>query len=120
MAGVCGIYFAPNNGYSYFSRRLVLRYVYYVYIRCITHNHFQNICCLQIPDPCKLAHSIVASIAETKVQKSKFLLRLIPVEVTCKVKQFTIGSFLMGDAFMISSSNIVTFVSCAPKEQHVI
>lgn len=36
-----------------------------------------------MPDPVKLAHNIVTTISNTG-QKSKFLLRLLPVEVTCK------------------------------------
>ncbi|KAK6640940.1 hypothetical protein RUM44_012638 [Polyplax serrata] len=35
-----------------------------------------------VPDPVKLAYSIMLSMSD--VQKSKFLLRLLPVEITCK------------------------------------
>lgn len=37
-----------------------------------------------VDDPVKIAYSIIRHIAETKEQKTRFLLRLIPVEKTCK------------------------------------
>lgn len=37
-----------------------------------------------VPSPVKLAYSIVKDISETKLQQTKVLIRLIPIEVTCK------------------------------------
>ncbi|XP_059620121.1 THUMP domain-containing protein 1 homolog [Phlebotomus argentipes] len=37
-----------------------------------------------LPDPRELGLKIVRDIAETKVQRSKFLLRLVPVEIVCR------------------------------------
>ncbi|KAK7868704.1 hypothetical protein R5R35_008230 [Gryllus longicercus] len=37
-----------------------------------------------LPDPTELAYSIMTDIDTTKKQRSRFLLRLIPVETTCK------------------------------------
>lgn len=37
-----------------------------------------------IPDPIPLAFKIVKDIANTKVQKTRYLLRLVPVEAVCK------------------------------------
>lgn len=39
-----------------------------------------------IEDPVKLCHSIVEDIHATKRQKTRFLLRLVPVEVSCSIK----------------------------------
>nr|XP_018906518.1 PREDICTED: THUMP domain-containing protein 1 homolog [Bemisia tabaci] len=37
-----------------------------------------------LDDPVKLAHSILAEIADTKQQRTRFLLRMIPVEAVCR------------------------------------
>ncbi|VVC29990.1 Hypothetical protein CINCED_3A022289 [Cinara cedri] len=37
-----------------------------------------------IEDPCSLMYKILEDIEKTKVQKTKFLLRMLPVDVTCK------------------------------------
>ncbi|CAG9854120.1 unnamed protein product [Phyllotreta striolata] len=37
-----------------------------------------------LDDPVKLAHSIVCELKSTGVQQTKFLIRLVPIEVTCK------------------------------------
>ncbi|CAG9769880.1 unnamed protein product [Ceutorhynchus assimilis] len=39
-----------------------------------------------VEDPVKLAEAIMSEIFEKKTQETKFLLRLVPVEVTCKAK----------------------------------
>ncbi|XP_039284244.1 THUMP domain-containing protein 1 isoform X4 [Nilaparvata lugens] len=45
-------------------------------------------CCVfikaKIPDPVKLAATIMEDVASTKTQKTRYLIRLLPVEVTCK------------------------------------
>ncbi|XP_077292770.1 THUMP domain-containing protein 1 homolog [Arctopsyche grandis] len=38
-----------------------------------------------VEDPVVLGHTIAKHIADTKIQKSRFLLRLVPIEVTCSV-----------------------------------
>uniref|UniRef100_A0A2S2QKB6 THUMP domain-containing protein 1 n=1 Tax=Sipha flava TaxID=143950 RepID=A0A2S2QKB6_9HEMI len=37
-----------------------------------------------IEDPCELMYKILEDIENTKVQKTKFLLRMIPISITCK------------------------------------
>ncbi|RZF39564.1 hypothetical protein LSTR_LSTR001085 [Laodelphax striatellus] len=45
-------------------------------------------CCVfikaKIPDPVKLAATIMEDVQSTKTQKTRYLIRLLPVEVTCK------------------------------------
>lgn len=43
-----------------------------------------------VEDPVSLGYTIVKHIAETKLQKTRFLLRMIPIEVTCGVTITTI------------------------------
>lgn len=40
---------------------------------------------LQIEDPCDLMYKMLEDIEKTKVQKTKFLLRMLPIPITCKV-----------------------------------
>lgn len=51
-------------------------------------------CCVfiqaNVEDPVSLGYTIVKHIAETKLQKARFLLRMIPIEVTCSVTITTI------------------------------
>ncbi|KAK5642979.1 hypothetical protein RI129_009146 [Pyrocoelia pectoralis] len=37
-----------------------------------------------LEDPVKLAHSIIEDIFKNKQQKTRFLIRLVPIEITCK------------------------------------
>lgn len=37
-----------------------------------------------LDDPVELAHAILKDVHETKTQQTRFLLRLVPVEITCK------------------------------------
>ncbi|KAG5887035.1 hypothetical protein JTB14_029994 [Gonioctena quinquepunctata] len=37
-----------------------------------------------VEDPVKLAHSVVSELEATKSQQTRFLIRLVPIEVTCK------------------------------------
>lgn len=40
-----------------------------------------------IPDPSQLAHSILSDLWETKVQKSRFAIRLLPIAGTCRAEE---------------------------------
>lgn len=40
---------------------------------------------LQVPEPVELVYHIMKDLESTKQQKSRFLLRLLPIEATCKV-----------------------------------
>jgi tRNA acetyltransferase TAN1 len=40
---------------------------------------------LQVPEPVQLVHHIMKDLESTKKQKTRFLLRLLPIEATCKV-----------------------------------
>ena len=39
----------------------------------------------QVSEPVELAHYIMKDLEATKKQKTRFLLRLLPIEATCKV-----------------------------------
>uniref|UniRef100_A0A034VDF2 THUMP domain-containing protein 1-like protein n=1 Tax=Bactrocera dorsalis TaxID=27457 RepID=A0A034VDF2_BACDO len=45
-----------------------------------------------LPDPVELGTRIISDVAETREQKSRFLLRLVPVEVVCRANLTDINS----------------------------
>ncbi|XP_025190748.1 THUMP domain-containing protein 1 [Melanaphis sacchari] len=45
-----------------------------------------------VEDPCDLVYKILEDIEKTKVQKTKFLLRMLPILVTCKANLISIKS----------------------------
>jgi tRNA acetyltransferase TAN1 len=40
-----------------------------------------------LPDPSQLAHSILADLSETKVQKSRYAIRLLPISGSCRADE---------------------------------
>ncbi|XP_033746745.1 THUMP domain-containing protein 1-like [Pecten maximus] len=61
-----------------------------------SHRRFQNVQtkahnCLfiktSLPDPCQLAHTIFADLSKTRVQKTRYALRFLPIAGTCKAYQ---------------------------------
>lgn len=40
-----------------------------------------------LPDPSQLAHSILSDLSETKVQKSRYAIRLLPISGTCRAEE---------------------------------
>ncbi|CAH1736764.1 unnamed protein product [Aphis gossypii] len=45
-----------------------------------------------VEDPCDLMYKILEDLEKTKVQKTKFLLRMLPISVTCKANLVSISS----------------------------
>jgi hypothetical protein len=74
---------------------------------------------LQLPEPVQLVHHIMKDLEATKKQKSRFLLRLLPIESTCKVRikesraaGFVYVSLIVGVAHFVVSYAIL--FHCSP------